>query len=138
MNDANRAVIDRTLLLELEQAVGRTAYLALFATLLGQLRQTAGKLEAALDRTDSAEIERYAHSLVSSAGHIGALGLAEAARALAKAARVLNLEGEAGQAKLETLAPSSRTVRDLLQGSLAQLTALERDPSLLRLPAQPC
>jgi HPt (histidine-containing phosphotransfer) domain-containing protein len=117
-------VIDRALLIELEQAVGHDTYRDLFATLLGQLKLSAERLEAALGQSDWAEVERHAHSIVSPAGHLGALKLATSARGLSQRARSLHLGMTEGREEADALAKEATLVRGLMARSLDELARI--------------
>ena len=124
-----RPLVEREILGELEQLLGRAAYAELFATLFEQLTQTAAALTAALERRDGPEIERHAHSLVAVSGHMGALALADAARALTTQARALNQAGASGRRSLAELEPAAAAVKSLAERSIAALALLGGAPA---------
>jgi HPt (histidine-containing phosphotransfer) domain-containing protein len=118
--DSTRPVLAPEILGELKQVLGQAEYLQLFRTLFGELQATAAALAAALERRDSVESERHAHSLVSVSGHMGALALADAARSLSKALRSHNRDA-AGRPIPAELDPAAATVTGLAQRSIAAL-----------------
>jgi HPt (histidine-containing phosphotransfer) domain-containing protein len=118
--DPTRPVLAPEILGELKQVLGGAEYRKLFRTLFGELQATAAALAAALERRDSAESERHAHSLVSVSGHMGALALADAARTLSRELRRNNREA-AGSPIPAGLDPAMAKLTDLARRSLAAL-----------------
>ncbi len=105
-------VIDRQVLEKMEQAMGGAVFAKLVPTFLASVENLLASARQASENGEAAELQRFAHSIKSAAGQVGALALAEQARSLEALAEGGDID--AAGPRLEAMEAMFQQVREAL------------------------